>query len=142
MSSFLTPLPTLRAGARLRDTSDHRPNRPAHIEGLLADAVERATEPVLHEVRRLRRHLDSLREQRATQLPKYLTAEQAADIAGVSPATVRAWARRGTLQGHRAGRLLRVRLDQLEEYLSRDRDDAGDESLDDARIKKILAAER
>lgn len=49
----------------------------------------------------------------------YLTAEQAAAIAGVKPETVRGWVRRGDLPSHHAGRLLRLRRDELTDFLDR-----------------------
>ena len=51
--------------------------------------------------------------------PRYLTTDETAKIANVNPETVREWVRAGTLHEHRAGRLLRIRLDELERYLSR-----------------------
>src|SRR5262249_54016026 len=50
---------------------------------------------------------------------EYLTADRAAEIAGVQPATIRDWVARAKLPGHRAGRLLRVRLDELQRFLTR-----------------------
>src|SRR5438128_6506439 len=49
---------------------------------------------------------------------RYLSVAEAARMAGVRPPTVRSWIDRGHLPGHRAGRLFRVRLDQLEEFLA------------------------
>lgn len=48
----------------------------------------------------------------------YVDAIEAAAIAGVKPQTVRRWIARGELRGHRAGRLLRVRVDELRAFLA------------------------
>jgi excisionase family DNA binding protein len=50
--------------------------------------------------------------------PEYLSAERAAEVAGVRAATIREWISRGRLPGHRAGRLLRVRMDELQRFLA------------------------
>jgi excisionase family DNA binding protein len=53
------------------------------------------------------------------QAEEYLSTAQAAAIAGVQAATVRRWMKRGLLPRHRAGRLERVRRDELHAYLAR-----------------------
>lgn len=50
---------------------------------------------------------------------EYLSIRGAADLAGVVPATVRRWVREGKLARHGAGRHLRVRRAELEEFLRR-----------------------
>jgi len=50
---------------------------------------------------------------------EYLTTVQAGAIAKVRPATIRRWIEQGELRGHRAGRLLRVRGDDLHAFLAR-----------------------
>jgi excisionase family DNA binding protein len=42
---------------------------------------------------------------------RYVSPAQAASIAGVAPETIRAWVRQGRLHDYRAGRLLRVSID-------------------------------
>lgn len=70
---------------------------------------------------------------------EYVSAARAAEIAGVTPATVRGWMRLGKLRPHRAGRLARVRVDELRAFLG------GEASLPtpavdiDARARTILA---
>ena len=49
---------------------------------------------------------------------RYLNTDQAAEVAGVKPDTIRDWLKSGRLAGHHAGRHLRVRLDQLEAFLA------------------------
>ena len=99
---------------------------------------------VLEDFRRL------LREERPSQMPSptrggavqeiFVSAARAAEVAGVQPAAVRRWISRGDLPSHRAGRLIRVRRDDLMAFLSRPsarRDDA--EVIDlDRRAQNIL----
>lgn len=47
-----------------------------------------------------------------------LTPEEAADFLKVTPATVRDWARRGLIVGHRFGRLWRFKQYELEQPCS------------------------
>ena len=50
---------------------------------------------------------------------RYLTTTEAAATAQVAPKTIRRWADDGRLPAHWAGRLLRIRLDELEAFLAR-----------------------
>jgi excisionase family DNA binding protein len=64
-----------------------------------------------------------LRETLAVRAPAstdspYLSTARAAKLAGVRPETVRSWIAGGKLPGHRAGRLLRVRRDELEALMA------------------------
>ena len=49
----------------------------------------------------------------------YLSTEEAAALVGVRVETIRRWISSGQLPGHRAGRLTRVRRDQLEDFLTK-----------------------
>lgn len=49
---------------------------------------------------------------------RYLTTAEAASTAQVAPKTIRRWTREGRLRAHWAGRLLRIRLDELESFLA------------------------
>jgi excisionase family DNA binding protein len=53
---------------------------------------------------------------------EYVSAARAAEIAGVRPATMREWASRGRLPSHRAGRLMRIRTDDLHRFLAEGRE--------------------
>lgn len=75
------------------------------IEEQLADLVERT-------VRRV------IREELGTARADYLSAVEAAQVAGVSAQTVRAWIRAGKIPGYRAGRVWRVRRNELESLLA------------------------
>jgi excisionase family DNA binding protein len=48
----------------------------------------------------------------------YLTTAEAAKLAGIHADTIRRWIREGRLAEHRAGRVVRVRRDELERLLS------------------------
>ncbi len=49
---------------------------------------------------------------------EYITTADAAQIARVTPGTIRRWVRDGELTKHGKGARVRVRRDELEEYLS------------------------
>lgn len=51
--------------------------------------------------------------------PRYLTPGDAARMACVQVQTIQRWVRAGKLRGHRAGRVLRIRLDDLQAFLAR-----------------------
>lgn len=50
-------------------------------------------------------------------LGKLLSPEQAAEAINVTPAAIREWLRTGELQGLKAGRLWRIRKNDLENFL-------------------------
>lgn len=73
----------------------------------------------------------------AFQLPRYLTSKQAASVAGVTPPTIRTWAKRGDLRSYWAGGDLRVRLSDLEAYLARRNPD---NLIDlEARVREMMS---
>jgi excisionase family DNA binding protein len=89
----------------------------------LDDAIrETVQKAVAHEMEDLRRSIEALKDSiRAVQgepPAEYLGADEAAKVAGVQPQTVRRWVARGQLRGHRAGRLVRVRADELRAFLA------------------------
>jgi excisionase family DNA binding protein len=51
--------------------------------------------------------------------PLYVSTAEAAKMIGVSVCTVQAWVRQNRLRGYKAGRLLRIRVDDLEAFISR-----------------------
>ena len=67
----------------------------------------------------------------------YLTAKAAAEIVGVHPTAIRRWVWRGVLPGYRAGRLMRVRLDELKAFLARPPEEPACDV--DERAQQILA---
>lgn len=70
----------------------------------------------------------------------YLTPIEAASIVQVRASTVRAWVARGELPGHYAGRHLRIRRNELIEYMRRDKT-ASMVQCDNERIHEILEEE-
>jgi excisionase family DNA binding protein len=48
----------------------------------------------------------------------YVSVAEAAQIASVSPQTIRVWTKAGKLRGYNAGRVLRVRRQELEDFLA------------------------
>jgi excisionase family DNA binding protein len=85
----------------------------------------------------IREELAVLIGERAPQADRLMSADEAAKVAGVASATVRRWVYRGDLPGHYAGRLLRVRLDELRAFLSRDRS-TGEPVDVDRRVAEIM----
>ena len=66
---------------------------------------------------------------------EFLTTEEAATVARVEPATVREWVRRGDLRRHQAGRELRVRRDELEEFLANGRRSETEHTVEGLAVK-------
>jgi len=95
---------------------------------------------ISEELVKLRRALVSdiaIRNLRAPTELEYLTAVEAAALVKVQAATVRSWVDRGELAGHYAGRLLRIRADELEQFMSRKAEKLCKQDAD-ARIREIL----
>jgi excisionase family DNA binding protein len=75
-----------------------------------------------------------LAERDAKPADGYLPIAAAAELAGVSPATVRRWCRDGKLTEHRVGdRVVRVRRADVERLL----DGGGGESPEDAAVRRF-----
>lgn len=77
----------------------------------------------------------------------YVSASEAARIASVQVQTIRAWMRSGKLKEYKAGRVLRVRRSELEQFLvtgpvEDDMDNATPEALAERRIRERLAERR
>ena len=113
-------------------------------ESQLLDLVREALQEELEKFQaKLIADINRCGHSQPTALPRYLAPEQAAGIAGVRSETVRTWIRKGELPGHQAGRLLRIRLDELEAYLSRGQRDwlgGPDEDSDGARVRSLVGA--
>ena len=71
----------------------------------------------------------------AASTSEFLTTEEAATVARVEPATVREWVRRGDLRRHQAGRELRVRRDELEEFLANGRRSETEHTVEGLAVK-------
>ena len=55
-----------------------------------------------------------------TQTREYLTTEEAAELARVTPATIRDWVKSGTLHERRAGQKLLIKTAELHAHLAGD----------------------
>ncbi len=106
------------------------------LSATIRDAVREA---VREEVARL---VADLKPAKRVDLPSYLSAEDAAAIADVTPDTVRAWVSEGRLPRYGAGRLIRVRLDDLEAFLRRCGEAGVAEADLDAKANAILERRR
>ena len=82
------------------------------IEDAIQAAVEKRLEPLVAK-------LEAVLAQFGGGPSDYLTAKEAAKMAGVTPATVRGWLKAGDLAGHGRGRVLRIRRSELEAFLAR-----------------------
>jgi excisionase family DNA binding protein len=72
----------------------------------------------------------------------YLSTREAAELVGVRPETVREWVASGDLPPHGAGKVLRVRRDQLEAFMASSRRRATAEVDLDQRARDIIAGRR
>jgi excisionase family DNA binding protein len=83
----------------------------------------------------------ALAEARSVVQPdtEFLTVKDAASLAQVSAATVRAWIQRGHLPCHRTGRLWRIRKDQFLNFLERGPSPADAAVSLEERATRILA---
>lgn len=90
------------------------------MSGLLDEAFRGIIrEVVREEVRQaLREQAPKVPEQNAAT-NEYLTVREAGLRARVDEATIRTWMRRGVLGTYRAGRVYRVKADELDRYLGR-----------------------
>ncbi len=98
------------------------------------------------ELRSIHEQLENLHGARGggvSELPTFLTADEVAELAKVRPQTVRSWVSSNALPGHYAGRKLRIRLDELEAFMQREREQP-ERSLsdDDDLVREIVAAIR
>jgi excisionase family DNA binding protein len=53
------------------------------------------------------------------EVPVFISTADAARRIGVTVATVQSWVRENRLRGHRAGRLLRIKVDDIHEFMNR-----------------------
>jgi excisionase family DNA binding protein len=111
------------------------------IESLFRRVAETTLRDVLREdIRQIvRQELQQLLAvaNQPSHTDEYVSAKRAAELLGVSEQSVRRWIGSGELSVHRAGRLLRLRLQDVRDYLARSKQSDG---LDiDARARAILA---
>lgn len=107
------------------------------LRRLIQDAVRSELGDVVRRVADLAASLQSS----GSDLPIFLTANEVAELTKVRPQTVRSWVSSGVLPAHYAGRKLRVRLDELEAFMQRGRDQpVPSDSNDDDRVREILTS--
>ena len=104
-------------------------------------AIREAVRLVMkEEIRELKEALQAMPSRRATD--EFWPVRKAAKVAGVSPATVRAWIQDKRLRSYGAGRVLRIRRGELEAFLAEMATRSG-ESVDvDERVREILGETR
>lgn len=82
--------------------------------------------------------VDRLASQQPAPPAEYLTTSAAATVASVNEGTIRRWVRDGKIRGYRAGRVLRVRRDELDQMLATGRrSSANDESPEEMAVRAI-----
>lgn len=83
--------------------------------------------------------VDSLAPSPPAPPAEYLTTAAAATVASVSEGTIRRWVRDGKIRGYRAGRVLRVRRDELDQMLATGRRStvSNDESPEEMAVRAI-----
>jgi excisionase family DNA binding protein len=65
---------------------------------------------------------DRARRRTASDIPKFFTTLQVAELLEVSHRTVRRWIGRGNLAAHRIGKVVRISDADLQTFLARSRD--------------------
>lgn len=95
-----------------------------HVAAPVQASVDEAIRAVVRDAitREMRQTVKATSQSTLVTSAEYVSADRAAEIAGVRSATVRQWVSGGKLPGHRAGRLLRIRTDDLHRFLSGGRD--------------------
>jgi excisionase family DNA binding protein len=107
----------------------------ALLRSIVSDEVRRVLQDELPAL--LKRSTTSARAQDGAEV--YHSVGDAAVIAGVRPETLRTWISAGKLPEHRAGRLLRIRRDELEALMARTAKHSMAEVDLETRARDILA---
>ena len=102
MTSAGRPPPTKRRVARAGVVESSNSGIDAQLRALIAPLVAAEVKRQLAE---------------ATAPAEFMSAQEAAEFARVSDGCVRRWIREGKLVGHRAGRVLRVKREDLENLM-------------------------
>lgn len=110
---------------------------PASTGASVDDAIRAVVREAI--TREMRQSLPAVAQPAAVaSVAEYVSADRAAQIAGVRPATIREWVSQKRLPGHRAGRLLRIRTDELHCFLSGGSEKASVVDIE-ARRRRALA---
>jgi excisionase family DNA binding protein len=116
---------------------------PAALARLRAAREEdhlRSLQTALRDV--VRGEIAKLRRDTPPSAVSYLSTSEAARRVAVHPATIRAWITQGVLGSHRAGREIRVRVDELDAAMARMGADGPEEIDLDASAEAIIARGR
>jgi len=84
--------------------------------------------------------VDAARAPQPAPAAEYLSTTDAATVASVNEGTIRRWVRAGKLRGYRAGRVLRVRRDELDRMLATGRRVTSKASNDESPEELALRA--
>ena len=88
----------------------------ASLEDMLRTLIREELDALKHDLLAELRH--ALPPTRSANTPEYLTTEEAAELAGVTPATIREWIKSGTLRERRAGQKLLIKTTELHAHLA------------------------
>lgn len=134
-----SPAAVVQRRARSRMPSPATPATRASVDAAIRDSVSAAVRDVVREeVRSVLREETRSHADRAGSSDTYLAIVDAAKLAEVHEATIRAWISRGDLPGYRAGRHRRVKRAELERFMA-SRSDGNDLDLD-AKAAELAAA--
>lgn len=90
----------------------------ASLEDTLRALIREELDALKHDLLAELRHAHPLTPSANT--PEYLTTEDAAELARVTPATIREWIKSGTLRERRAGQKLLIKTTELHAHLAGD----------------------
>lgn len=106
---------------------ESRAAAPVSLDKLLRDIVRTELDQVVRQylepqLRALRERVAELAADESRRAEEFVCVDRAARVAGVRPRTIREWMKYGHLSRYRSGRLLRVKLSELYEFLARETD--------------------
>lgn len=111
------------------------------FEDVLKHWLQEAIRAELNEVSQKVEELAARLKNTGSAFPVFLTADDVASLTKVRPQTVRSWVSSGSLPAHYAGRKLRIRLDELEAFMQREKGEPLSSTADDDdRVREILAS--
>lgn len=107
------------------------------IDDAVRRAVNEAVAPVLDELRSVNAALRHAARGKVER--EYLDTDEAAELARVRPATIRAWLKQGRLQRYGSGRRLLIRASEIHELLAPESADPIDEAVEaELRSMRVL----
>lgn len=90
----------------------------ASLEDTLRALIREELDALKHDLLAELRH--GLPPTRTPNTPEYLTTDEAAELARVTPATIREWIKSGILRERRAGQKLLIKTTELHAHLAGD----------------------